>query len=449
MSDERKPRGNSELSLDVDVENELIVLGALANDPETWRRELPRLRPEEFVSPRNRKAVEVFRRIRADGGAYARDTAAQLSDGELPLKWLADLERNFAALPERNFALHLGLVRRAARKAGTADDFAELYANLEDPHADLAETEASALGVLRKLREGRRDARLRRGESLRREWFAGLEDVARNRAENFRETGFTPLDRHLYRGLRPGDVVVLAGRPGMGKSTLCSVLTRRQSRRKRRVLSAPIEAGTDSVVEQMVCANLELEAERLIKTPDQLTEEELFKIEKAAKLILDDECISFDDELDSLDDLEARVEEESYDLVILDIYEYLLKGELKPSLVTDSLRRLKKLAKRRKFCAVVVHQIRRLDKRIGKKSTNLRPQLHELKNSGGYEEVADLVLLIHREKYYDPEAAEDDILEVEIAKQRRGPQKVVVGFEFYPEVCRIGKESTTFEKRTD
>ena len=75
---------------------------------------------------------------------------------------------------------------------------------------------------------------------------------------------------------------------------------------------------------------------------------------------------------------------------------------------------------------------------------NPRPQLHELKNSGGYEEVADLVLLLHRQKYYN-KSVEKDVLEVDVAKQRRGPQNERVGFEFHPEVCRVGKHLDGFD----
>jgi len=134
-----------------------------------------------------------------------------------------------------------------------------------------------------------------------------------------------------------------------------------------------------------------------------------------------------------MDELELAAERDEFDLVVIDLFEYLLPGEIDAGRVTDALRRLKKLATRRKFCAIVVHQIKRI-----KRSKNPRPYLHELKNSGGYEEVADLVILLHRDAYYHPDA-EEDILEMQIAKQRRGPQNVTVGFEFDLEHCRVGK----------
>lgn len=431
------------LLLDVNVENEQVVIGALLLDPVAFEREAGALRPEWFNHPRHRAIAAALRDLRKKGASYAADSVVQLAAGEVDLTYLRKIEEQFGALPPENLTVHLDILRRDAAKFSASEDFALLYATMDDQNAGLEEAQSHALAVVKKLRDaGTSATRVKKGKALHAEWMSDLEESRAGKSPRFVPLRFTGLDEHLYAGLKPGDLVVLAARPGMGKSTFCSNLTLRQVLAGKRVLNCPVEAGTSSVVDQMICANAKVEAEKLVKTPDQLTDEEVFRMERSARAILDPGLLTFDDEISSLDDLELRVEEDDFDVVILDLFEYLLQGELKPAEVTDALRRLKKLGKRRKFCAVVVQQIRRI-----KRTRNPRPRLDELKNSGGYEEVGDLILLLHRSKYYDPDSADEDVMEVKVAKQRRGPQNLTAGFLFDPTICRVGAHTTDFDGR--
>jgi len=425
------------ISLDVNTENEQVVLGALLNDAEALRREVPHLPADLFVLETHRDLVEALREILRRGADYAADTVVQITGGKVGLKYLRDLEK-FDALPEENLKFHLQVLRTGAAKYAATDAFGRLYAALDDAHAPLDDAEEAALEVLRHLRTGAAAEDDRRGRDLWEGWFKDLEEVRSRRAETFAPTFFSGLDRQLFEGLKPGKIVVVAGRPGMGKSTWCANLAGRMTLRDRRVLFAPVEAGRESVIEQIACARARVDAEKVVKSPDALTAEEMHRLKVAVRQIFDPGNLVVDDAIYSLDALEMKVEEEDYHVVILDLFEYLLP-DLDSAFVTQELRRLKKLAKRRGFCAVVVQQIRRI-----KRKRNPRPQLHELKNSGGYEEVADLVLLLHRDKYFDPDSQDQDVLEVKVAKQRRGPQNVTVGFEFFPNQCRVGKDTTDF-----
>lgn len=431
---------NGDLIIDVNTENEQVVLGALVNDEEAFRREVPRLDPVLFNLDVHQEMLEAFKELIRRGATYEADTVVQISGERVKLKYLRDLESNFGALKPENLQVHLELLRAGAVKFAAAEPFSRLYDALDDPHSKVNDAEEAALEILRKLREGgSRESRLRSGMTLFEDWYLDLADLRDKKAENFVPTHFKELDAKLYEGLRPGRIIVIAGRPGMGKSTFCSNLTLRLNHFGRRVLSVPVEAGTESVVEQMTCCKARIPAEKLIKTPDELTVDEMRAIQRNAKTILKPGLVVFDDQMSSLDELEMVVEQENFDVVILDLFEYLMQGDLDAAVVTQQLRRLKKLAKRRKFAAVVVHQIRRI-----KRVKNPRPQLHELKNSGGYEEVADLVLLLHRNAYYKPDAYDQDVIEVKIAKQRRGPQNVTVGFKFHPDVCRVGAHTEDY-----
>jgi replicative DNA helicase len=436
----RKGAKTGGLLVTVDPTNEQVVLGALLNDAAALERELPGLDPTLFCSPGHRDLVEALRELRRRGAGYAADSVVEVSEGRVKLRYLRELEEGFAALAPENLRVHLERLRENAAKYAALDPFGELYDLLDDPRSSVAAVEEAALEVLRRLRGGRTDERVRLGKRLRDEWLASFRELRDRKADVFVPLHFTGLDEHLYEGLRPGRVVVLAARPGTGKSTFVANLLLRQRQRGNRVLCCPIEDGTDAVVERMVAVKTEIPAEKLVKTPDLVTDDELRRIDEAVQSLTKSSLLVFADAVTSLDELELLVEGRGFKIVVVDLFEYLLQGEIDAARVTQELRRLRQMAKRHGFCAIVVQQIRRI-----KRTKNPRPFLHELKNSGGYEEVADLVLLLHRDKYYDPDSVDEDLLEIQIAKQRRGPQNVTVYFKFHPEICRVGAHDDTRE----
>jgi replicative DNA helicase len=428
------------ISFDVNVENEQVVLGSIIADPEQRARFLVKLREDDFVDPVHKALLGALRELGRRGVEYEADTVVQLTGDEVKYKYLSTLEEDFGAIPDANLEVHVGILRREVAKEAARDAFEELYANLDDAHSPLEDIEKSAAAVLRAVRDPTGGGRRQRGLALQKRWFGELEEAAAGRGENFRPLYFSGLDEELYEGAKPGNVTVVAARPGMGKTTFCSNLLMRQTLRGKRWLSLPLEPGVDAVVEQMACARARINAEKVIKTPDELTKTEMKALKVATREILSNELLELDDSMGTIEELEAVVEADHYDGILIDLWEYLL-DDLDPKVVTQNLRRLKRLSKRRGFHAVVVHQIKRI-----KRVKNPRPQLHELKNSGGYEEVADLVLLLHRAKYYNKDI-ERDVLEMDIAKQRRGPQNVRVGFEFDPTICRVGKHDPDFDPR--
>lgn len=431
---------NDKLEIDINTENEQVVLGAIVNDHDTFLREVPNLTEDLFNTELHKDIFNALKELLKKGANYAVDSVIQISGERVKFKYLQDLEDNFEALPEENFRYHLEKLYIGSIKFKAVEQLSRLYEAMDDPHTSIDETSKHALEILCVLREGSLKLdRLRPGEDLYDDWYADVNDLRTNKIKNFVPTHFSALDEKLYEGLRPGKLIVIAGRPGMGKSTFCSNLTLRLGHFGKKVLSVPVEAGTNSVIDQMVCCKSRISAEKLIKRPYELTDEEMFQLKRTSRSILQSGNILFHDRMTSLEELEMVVEQEDFDAVILDLFEYLLEGDMDHASVTNKLRKLKQLAIRRNFAAVVVQQIKRIKRR-----KDPRPQLDELKNSGGYEEVADLVLLIHREAYYKKDL-EEDIFEVNVAKQRRGIQNVTVGFKFHPDVCRVGAYTSDWE----
>lgn len=419
------------LILDQNIENEQIILGAMFSDTKVAVDLLPRLQGNLFVSPVHQEIVAALGRIVEMGAQYSADTVVQLCpSGDVNLSYLKSIEEAFGPLPAANLDVHLGILRRDFVKYQAVGDFERLFMAMDDRSGTLEEAESAALAIAHKLGEARGDRAVEKGRQLRERWE---EDVRRRAATDFAGTYFSGLDDVLYEGLQPAKLTVLAARPSMGKSTWVFNFALRQAAHGRRWLVLPVEAGTLSVVDGMACAAARFPAEKLIKTPQQITDEEWLKLRRAVRNILDNENLHFaDNSTMKLDEVECMLMDSKYDGFAMDLYEYLLPS-LDAQDITVALRRTAKMAQRAQANALVVQQIRRIERR-----KDQRPYLQELKHSGGYEEVSDLVIMLHRDKYYDPDA-EEDVLEMIVAKQRRGPRNVTVGFEFHPEESRIGR----------
>lgn len=417
--------------VDWNVENEQTVVASLLQDAPLRARWTPELAGSDFVGARHRVLLEVARELDRQGLSLAEDTVDLLAAGREygGVKYLRELLAAYR--PNPNLELHVGRLRRdTARHQLLTGPLARARTLAADPHAP-DEDLSTALQEAGLLLSPAADRRPRYGRVL----IDGYKTRLRERP-GLSPFHFKALDEKLTAGLAPKKVSVVAGRPGMGKSTFVANLVLRQARRKKRVLVLPVERGEDSLVDGMVCARARLRLERLVKDPGTLTPEEWKLLETATEDLFADEYIHILDRRVSLDELEALLVHGAYDLVVIDLWEKLLKN-LEAQRIAEALNRAQDLAHRagkgKGTHLMLFHQIRRGTE----KAKNHRPSLEMLKNSGGYEEVADLILLLHREKYYEP-TLERDVLEVACAKQTQGTTGWAVAYEFIGEESRVG-----------
>jgi len=427
--------------LEVDLKNEQVILGALLiAGTDVLSQVLPKVNPDWFTREDHRAILATRRKLHEVGAEYSSETMLVQLPSTVEPRYLATLEQ-LGSLSEANLSLHLEALERAAAKRLVQEDFIELYGALDDPAGRLEDAAAAASRVLEGLRRGADPGsrEVEPGEQIWRPWYEDVERVKREGRAQFQPLHFSALDQWLFEGARPGRLAVVAGRPGMGKTTFANNLLVRQAEHGRRCLSCPLEVGTQATVDQMACARARVEVEKLIKRPDDLTEEELLTLRMAVRRVVGGGNLFFADSrvIHTLDDLERVVSGRGFDVVVLDLFEYAVPisdGDRvnRAVQITEALRRLHTMAERHRFFAVVVAQIKRI-----KREREKRPKLDELKNSGGYEEVADLILLLHRDRYYDVNVV-DDVLEVAVAKQRRGPAPLIVGFDFEAAWGRVG-----------
>ena len=245
-------------------------------------------------------------------------------------------------------------------------------------------------------------------------------------------TGIKALDEALTM-LGPGKVCVIAGRPGSGKTALACGIADHVAETRGTAAIFSLEMPGQEIAQRVLFMRSRVNGERAQK--GLLVRAEWMRLHQAGESIA-----SLPLYIDSTNGLtlaqaEARLRrlQAARPDLTLAVFDYLglMGGERRngeEALIARNSAGLKALAKELGICVLVLAQLNRdCEKRDDK-----RPRLSDLRGSGSIEQDADILVLIYRDEYYNPESAARGIAELNIAKQRGGPasvKPVLVGFE--------------------
>lgn len=239
-------------------------------------------------------------------------------------------------------------------------------------------------------------------------------------------TGFIELDR-LTSGLQPSDLIIIAARPSMGKTSLALDIAQHASiEHGIPVGFFSLEMSKEQLSLRMLCARSRVEMHRI--RSGFLVDSDWPKLTRAAGILTEAPFII--DDSPSLSVLELRAKarrlksEMNLGLLIVD-YLQLMKGsgnvDTREQEISEISRSLKSLAKELNIPVIALSQLsRKVEQRHGN-----RPQLADLRESGAIEQDADLIMFIYRDEVYNPDSPEKGIAEIIIGKQRNGPTGTV------------------------
>jgi replicative DNA helicase len=236
-------------------------------------------------------------------------------------------------------------------------------------------------------------------------------------------TSFTDLDKVLG-GLNKSDLIIVAARPGMGKTSLQISIAQTAARRfNKRVAIFSLEMSGEQLVQRMISAETRIDSQRLRR--GDLKEHEWPIFYEAIGRISETQI--FIDDTPSITSLQLRAKarrlyaEHDLDLIMID-YLQLMQSERfsnnRVQEISEISRNLKGLARELDIPVVAASQLSRaVEQRQDK-----RPQLSDLRDSGSIEQDADVVIFIYRDEYYNPDTSErPNIAEINVAKHRNGP----------------------------
>jgi replicative DNA helicase len=241
------------------------------------------------------------------------------------------------------------------------------------------------------------------------------------------ETPFEDLNRLLGGGFRKGQLVVVAGRPGLGKSVLSTDFARKAAIQDgHRSIIITLEMSEDEVIDRVTAAEGRIPL-NAIRTRN-VTRQQLAAAAEAGDRISGSPLIIDHAPGCTLEHIRSQLRwlsrEDPAKLVVVDYLQIMTapknpRRDIELGMVTQQL---KAMAGEFGLTIVLLSQLNR----DSQKRQDKRPQIAELKDSGSIEADADVVILIHREDAYEPETPRAGEAELIVAKNRSGPQGTVV-----------------------
>jgi len=235
-------------------------------------------------------------------------------------------------------------------------------------------------------------------------------------------TGFVDIDE-MTSGLQKGELVIIAGRPAMGKTSFCLNIAQHAAQRGGETVGLfSLEMSRAQLALRLLCADARIDAHRL--RTGKLTEKDWARLAKAytdlsqASIFIDDSA--------TITPLEMRAKcrrlkaEHGLGLVIVDYLQLVTSGgrnENRQQELSAISRSMKGLAKELEVPVVALSQL----SRAPEARTDRRPVLSDLRESGAIEQDADIVMFIFREEEYKATDENRGIAEIIIGKQRNGP----------------------------
>lgn len=276
-------------------------------------------------------------------------------------------------------------------------------------------------------------------ETILTDSFDRMEELHRNKGSlRGIKTGYRDLD-NMTAGLQRSDLIILAARPAMGKTTLVTNLAYNVATiNKQAVLFFSLEMSKEQLVDRMLADASGVDAWN-IRTGN-LSDEDFSKLSDAMGEMA--EAPIFIDDTPGVSVLEMRTKarraahEQPLGLIIID-YLQLMQGSGKNDgnrvqEVSEISRGLKLIARELNVPVIALSQ---LSRSVENRSPQI-PQLADLRESGSIEQDADIVMFIYREAYYNPETERENVTDLIIAKHRNGPVGKVELY-FHPERLRF------------
>jgi replicative DNA helicase len=289
--------------------------------------------------------------------------------------------------------------------------------------------------------------------------FIPIKDILQNRFDFFAElhekedsdkfagvpSGFNAMDEMLN-GFKPADLIILAARPSMGKTAFAlNVALNSALKQKHKIGIFSLEMSKEQLVDRLFCMNIAIDSWKLHK--GKLNDEEFQKLGTGMDELMQAPIFIDDTVGASLPEIRAKARrlqmEHGLDLIVIDYLQLMSSGNQKLAVnrvqeISEISRSLKQLGRELHIPIICLSQLSRaVETRPGK-----IPQLADLRDSGSIEQDADVVLMLFREEYYEPDTDRAGETDIFVKKNRNGPVGRIV-LKWHAESMRFTSESKT------
>lgn len=429
-------------------EAEESLLGSILINPEVFNEIVQFLSGDDFYIHRNRWVWNAFTRLienrkPIDMLTVTEDLAAQNQLMELggPAYLTSLLSKVPSAFNAESYGRIIEDYAVRRRLLAAANDVAKLAYDQEKPLTAVIDGAEKSIFAISE-RQGRQDVQPIR--KVLSSYFDRMDELAQRSDEFFGvPTGLTDLDR-LLGGLQKSDLLIIAGRPGTGKTGFLLGAARYAALTyKKHVAIFSLEMSNEQLVQRLISQQTGIESQKL--RSGKLVEDEWRQFAQAVGDLSN--TIIFLDDTPAITPLQMRTKcrrlhlEHSLDLVIVD-YLQLMSGDTRTDNRVQEVsyisRYLKVLAKELNVPVLAAAQL----SRAVEQRADRRPMLSDLRESGSLEQDADIVIFIHRPDIMDKNNVKQNVAELMVAKHRNGPTHSGIQVIFMPQLAKFENAAT-------
>ncbi|NBI65940.1 replicative DNA helicase [Pseudoflavonifractor sp. 60] len=434
------------------MDAEHAVLGSMLIDPRCVPEVIEKLRPEDFYLRQNQEIFEtiysmfnysltidpvtILEQMRHNGYYHEGQSWEYLYQLMDTTPTAANVGDYIEILQDK------ALLRRVAEVAG------ELLVSIQQGTVSGQDILTVAEQRIYALRQGRASRGLIPISQVIIDVYSRLEELsAQDSAIPGLSTGLRDLDRAIS-GLNNSDLILLAARPGMGKTSMAlNILLDAGKRSGKKVAFFSLEMSREQLALRLISSECYIDNKKLVT--GKLSDDDWESVAAAADSLNRSTILVDDDSSVTVADINAKCRRvDNLGLVVIDYLQLMQsaggksgsRGENRQQIVSDISRSLKIMAKELNVPVLCLSQL----SRANESRQDKRPMLSDLRESGAIEQDADIVLFLYREGYYNRESDNPNLAECIIAKNRHG-ETGTVELQWTPEFTTF----TDMERRRE
>lgn len=422
---------------------EEAVLGSILIDSEAYFDVAQFIKPDDFYIVRNRWIWEAFTHLHERRAPIDILTVCQELEQQGQLAEVGGPAYVMALINQTPSSLNAEAYGRLVEEASVrrrmliaANELAKLaYDQKKSVDTIMDEAEKSIFNISeRRIRND-----LQPIQQVLSEVYDRVDQLSKRDDEIFGvPTGLVDLDR-LLGGLQKSDLLIIAGRPGMGKTGfMLSIMKNAAQRHKKHIAMFSLEMSNEQLVQRLIAQETAIDTQRL--RSGKLTEDEFPLFTHAIEVLADTHI--FLDDTPAITPLQLRTKcrrlhlEYELDLILVDYLQLMssdMRTDNRVQEVSYISRNLKVLARELNVPVLVGAQLSRaVEQRADK-----RPVLSDLRESGSLEQDADVVMFIHRPDALEKDSPKQNIAEIIIGKHRNGPTHPGIELIFLNNLARF------------
>ena len=409
------------------LKGEQAVLGSILIDPDCVNKVMGKLRPEDFYLKQNREIFEtilsMFTNARHIDGITVCEEMQQngVYDEQTTRSYLAQLME--ITPTSANVMEYVKIIRDKSLLRALAKAAGEITAMVQEGLGEARDILEASEQKVYAIRRGNGSQELTPVAQLIKPFLDQLNDLASGKTGlPGLPSGFSAVDQKIH-GLNKSDLILLAARPGVGKSSFAMNMALNVARQSQKTVAVfSLEMSKEQLLVRLMASEGLVDLNRLMT--GRLSASDWGKVTQAARTLRQTDIRIDDNPMLTAADMNAKCRRlENLGLVIVDYLQLMSSsggksyaGENRQQAVSDISRMLKIMAKELNVPVICLSQL----SRANEKREDKRPMLSDLRDSGAIEQDADIVIFLYREDYYKEDTENRNVAECIVAKNRHG-----------------------------